>query len=98
MTLLICVIFLVTIWIILFIYATQEGKELLNKYNDPLSWNDSNNTIKMIRKLQNIYEHKTIKEEDIKVFKLIVIILKTSWIVVIILFALTIIATIIFNL
>ncbi len=81
-------------WISLVIFAKQEAKALLSKYDTSLPWIRSNSIILMVRKLQEIKEKGIIGEkDDVGECKFIIFILKGTLIIFPIIIILTIIAT-----
>lgn len=78
-------------WILTIVYAKQKAKILLEKYSESLPWVESNNTFKMIIKLQSLKRQKKLKEEDVFVFRISCIILKSSLLIIPILMLLAVI-------
>lgn len=64
------------------VYAKQEAKTILYKYDIQLSQFDSNDIILIIRKMREIYKKGIIRKEDIKESKRIMAFLKESLLMV----------------
>ena len=93
MTFFVVLLFFVVIWMSLVIFAKQEAKALLRKYDSPLPWIKSNDIILMIRKLREINEKGIVQKEDVKDCKQIIAFLKSSLLMVPILMVLIIAIT-----
>jgi hypothetical protein len=93
MTFFVVLLFFVVIWMSLVIFAKQEAKTLLSKYDTPLPRIKSNDIILMIRKLREINEKGIIQKEDAKDCKRIIAFLKGSLLMVPILMVLIVAVT-----
>ena len=81
MNFLIIILIIFAIWMSLVIYAKQEAKSLLSKYDAPLPLVKSNSIVSMIRKLRKLLEQRTIGKEDVGECKFIMAILKWTFVV-----------------
>jgi hypothetical protein len=82
---------IVFFWISTIVYAKQKAKILLKKYSESLPWVESNNTFKMIIKLQSIKRQKKLKEEDVFVYRISCIVLISSLLIIPILMLLAVV-------
>lgn len=67
------------LWMATIVLVKNKAKLLLDKYDKSLRPMESNNTIKIVRELQELNEKKTLREEDIVECKRIIAVIKLSF-------------------